>query len=1176
MADMTWTAEQLAAITARNPGILVSAGAGSGKTAVLTERVVSRIFDAADPVDADRMLIVTFTRAAAEEMRQRIAARLRAIQLERPGDRAVARQMILLEQADISTVHAFCQRLIRENFQLLGIESGFRVADDRELGIWREDAAAEVLEEGYAAGEPAFLELVELFAGERDDRQVTRTLLTLYDFVRAHPFYHRWMEQSVAAYHSDAPLLQTPWGEELLAAALDSAAEAARAAAEAVELLEGDPKMEKAYGDALRLLARDTRTVEQALRAGNWDAAVEAVRTRQDIGFKSLRGYDDKEKKEAVTALRDRSQALLDTLKKKLLLSTEAEFAADREALAPLVEQLFSMVARFDERFFERKRRQNALDFSDLEHLTIRLLTGEDGAPTRLARELSERFRQVFVDEYQDTNAVQDLIFRSVSDGGKNLFMVGDVKQSIYRFRQADPAIFLGKKRAFTPWPAPAEEPVAIPLNRNFRSRQEVTEGINFLFDQLMTEPFGGIDYRAGERLEAGAVYPPSPDCGCEVHLLPREKGEGSARDREADYAAGLVAGLLASGTQVSDHGVLRPVRPGDICILLRSVKDKAAVYLEALARQGIGGQGDSGGGFLTSREVSAVVALLRAVDDPLLDVDLAAAMLSPLAAFTPDELAAIRLESPDRPLYACLTLHAARDEKSAAFLRLMHRLRTLAAQQPVSRLILDLYDLTGIEAVARAMENGRQRLQNLRLLPEYAAGFEERGYHGLGAFLRLLDHLAETGGDLEKGQLPPADGGAVTVMSIHKSKGLEFPVVILADCGKRFNTADLAAPALLHSELGFACIRRDPTRRLQYDPLPAAALRSRLDRELRSEELRMLYVALTRARERLILVGTAPGKTADFCRKRAAALVDGRLPASAVREGGSYLEWVTAALLHHPDGASLRDEAGLDTDLVPGCSGRFRVVLPTLDDEEEPVQETALPEPAAPDPARVAELRAAMDYRYPYEQATVTSSKFAISHLAEEVGAVSTPRFTARPSFLYRQGLTPAERGSAMHTFMQFCSYPAAARDAAAERDRLVAESFLTPEEGASLDLGRLAAFFDSPLYRRITAAGRVWREYRFLAVIGEEDLAGLAEAGLGGERTTVQGVADCIFEEDGSLVIVDFKTDRAVSPAELAERYRVQLGLYGRLIGRSLGRPVRECLLYSFALGREVPVEF
>ena len=1177
MGTVTWTPQQLAAITARNPGILVSAGAGSGKTAVLTERVVQLIFDEQQPVDADRMLIVTYTRAAAEEMRERIAAKLRAVQQARPGDHSVARQLILLQKADISTVHAFCQRLVKENFQQLGVESGLRLADEGVLSIGRLAAAAELIEEEYAKEEPGFIGLVELLAEERGDRRLVETLLRLYDFVRAHPFYLQWMEEKLALYAASTPLEQTLWGQELLEQAKGRAAAAAQVLEQAATLLEGDEKLSKAYGDNIRYLNRAAQELAGCLEAGDWNGARAAVTGLAPPRFGALRGYEDEEKKAYATALRDQGKELLAEIAAGLIVCTREEFEEDRAALYPIVEKLFALTRQFDESFTRRKREKNALDFSDLEHLAIRLLAEPDGCggcrPTEKAEELSRHYRQVFVDEYQDTNAVQDMIFSCVSDEGRNLFMVGDVKQSIYRFRQANPDIFLQKKQEFPPYPAAADGPVSISLSQNFRSRREVTEGVNFLFDQVMSRAVGDVDYCLGEQLLPGASYPDASGTGCELHLLRRAESALPSREQEAEYIAGLVERLLREGYQVTDRdGALRPVRPGDICILLRSVKEKANLYVKALEQRGIGGRGDGSAGFLYSREISAVTALLRAIDNPLLDVPLAAAMLSPLFAFTPDELAEIRLEDRRRSLYACLVLHAGKDEKTGAFLKLLQRLRALSAGLPVSQLITELYDCTGFEAVARGMERGEKRLQNLRLLPEYAADYEARGYGGLPAFVRLLDRLEETGGDLAEGSVTAAGEDTVAVMSIHKSKGLEFPVVILADCAKSFNTMDLNAPALLHTELGFACRRRDPQRRLEYGTLPLAAVRARLERELRSEELRMLYVALTRAKERLILVGAPRGELGKYIAGLHVPLEGGRVPVLRAGKASSYLDWVTMALLHHQDGEPLR----LEADLYTGGSlegGQFQVVLADAADTAATEAAEAPPLPPA-DPKLVEQLRAALDYCYPHQQATLISSKFAISHLAEDLGVAEKRRFAARPAFLYKQGLTPAEKGSAVHTFMQFCDYPAAARNAAAEVQRLVQQRFLTPEEGESMDIRRIAAFFSSPLYRRIAGAEQVWREYRFLAVIGEEALHGLAQAELHGCRTTVQGVADCIFQENGSAVVLDYKTDRVGSPEELAARYRVQLGLYGRLLSQALGVPVRQCLLWSFHLGREVEI--
>ncbi|MBS4785630.1 MAG: helicase-exonuclease AddAB subunit AddA [Clostridiales bacterium] len=1181
MGTVNWTEQQLAAITARNPGILVSAGAGSGKTAVLTERVVQRIFDETDPVDADRMLIVTYTRAAAEEMRERIAAKLRAVQQARPEDHSVARQLILLQKADISTVHSFCQRLVKENFQQLGVESGFRIADEKELDIWRREAAAEIIEEEYAAGEESFTELVELLAEERSDRRVIETVLRLYDFVRAHPFYHCWMEEKLELYSGSAPLAETPWGRNLWQQAARRGEAARQSLGQALELLQGDEKLAKAYGENLHYLHRAADTLTRSLAEGNWDAARGAVAGLAPPRFGALRGYEDEEKKARVTALRDRGKKILEEIAGELVVCTESEFQEDRRALYPVVARLFDITRRFDEYFSRRKRDQNALDFSDLEHLAIRLLAeplpGGGYRPTSKAEELSRHYRQVFVDEYQDTNAVQDMIFTCVSDQGRALFMVGDVKQSIYRFRQANPEIFLRKKRSFSPYAPGKTGPVSIDLSRNFRSRREVTDGINYLFEQVMSREVGDIDYREGEQLVPGADYPELRSAGCEIHLLRREDSQRTAREQEAEYIAGLVEEMIRSGSLVTARdGGLRPVRPGDICILLRSMKDKSELYRQALENRGIGSVGDTAGGFLHSREVSAVTALLRAIDNPLLDVSLAAAMLSPIFAFTPDEMAEIRLEGRGRSLYSCVVLHAAKSEKTAAFLRLMQQFRGLSASQSVDRLITSIYDSTGFEAVARAMDGGEKRLQNLRLLPEYAADYGARGYGGLSAFVRLLDRLEESGSDLAEGSVTATGEDTVRIMSIHKSKGLEFPVVILADCAKNFNTMDLSASVLLHTELGFACRRRDRERRLEFGTLPLAAVRAQLEAELRSEELRMLYVALTRAKERLILVGTPRGELSRYIAGLYAPLEDGRVPGETAGAASSYLDWTVAALLHHPDGEPLRLEAEIYTGSdAPPKGSEFRITLADPVPGPENTEREAAG-PIRPDPELTARFREAMEYRYPHQEAVGISSKFAISHLAEEMGVTEKRRFTARPAFLYKQGLTPAERGNAVHTFMQFCDYPAAARDPAAEVERLVRERFITPEEGESIDTERIAAFFSSSLYGRIARADRVWREYRFLAVIGEEELHGLAEAELHGCRTTVQGVADCIFQEGDCAVVLDYKTDRVASPDELAERYRVQLGLYGRLLSRALGMPVTRCVIWSFHLGREVEINF
>lgn len=1177
-----WTAEQANAIGARGGSLLISAGAGSGKTAVLTQRVVELLFDRDHPVDADRMLIVTFTRAAAQEMRQRIARKLGDLLTEDPGNGALRRQLILLERAQISTVHAFCQELIRQNIQRLTLSPDFRIADEKELEIWSDEAAAQVIEQYYEGGDPVFLELVELLSAGRDDRLLQKTVVRLYGFIRSHPFYEDWLEEKLGLYQNVAAVGRTPWGEILLGEARRGLSFALSEIRRALALMEGDEKLTQAYGEAVEDYRRQLEALLPLAALGDWDGLKSALEAFRFLPFGRLVKYEDPQRKARVTACRDVAKETVTTLSQKLLCATEAEFLEDIEDLRPKIACLFALTGDFGRALDERKAQRRAVDFSDLEHLALSLLMekspaglpGEppDYRPTAYAAEVAAGFDAIFVDEYQDTNLVQEYLFKAVSQGEANLFLVGDVKQSIYRFRQAMPELFLEKKERFTPYDG-AHYPAKIDLNRNFRSRKEVTDGINYLFELLMTKELGEVDYAAGEQLIPGADYPPTDAPGCEVHLIDLSESEEEPVKAEAAHVAGEILTLLRSGLLIKDGGAQRPIRPGDIAILLRAPKEKGLAYREALEAVGVEAQADAQRGYLLSREISAVLSLLRVVDNPLLDVELAAALMSPLFSFTPDEMGEIRNLGHQLPFYLALTRAAeGGSARCQAFLALLGELRLTAATAPADEVITRLYDRTGAELLFGALEAGELRRQNLRLLIQHAGDCESRGYRGLSGFLRFVERLTQRGGDLTEASVVGGGGDSISILSIHKSKGLEFPVVFLCDCAKSFNTLDLRQNVLLHPSLGFACVRRDTTDFRQFPTVPMAALRLDLERSGRSEELRMLYVALTRAKERIILTGTVKNPERKMA-ALAGAVEGGRLPPARAAQGGSYLDWVIMALSGHPDGLPLRQLGGWELT-VPPKPARFRLLLtppPGADAARKTDGTGAFT--AEPDETLLAALRALGDFVYPGEAATKLPTKLAISALAHESGAFYG--FRTRPRFLYDSGLTPAEAGSALHKFMQFCDYTAARENPTGEIRRLLELGFLSAPEAGAISPKKLADFFASPLAGRIFAADALHREYRFLAEVGEELLGKYVPLPLHGYKTTLQGVADCIFIKDGKGYVVDYKTDHVKTPEELVERYRIQLLLYRELLEKALDIPIKACIIYSFDLGREILVE-
>lgn len=1189
-----WTPEQQQCIKARGGTLLVSAAAGSGKTSVLVERIVRRITDPEAPTDVDRLLVVTFTRAAAAEMKQRLAAALSARMAEDPDDRRLQRQLMLLPRASISTVHGFCTTLLRENFHLLDLSPQFRVAEDAEAALLRDEAMEEVLEESYAGKDPAFLEIAGLLSSGRNDKGLTRAALRIYDFIQSHPFPEEWLAEQERAYAGgDTPPQDTVWGRAVLGRAIDTLRACAALLDRAIGMAEEEPRMEAAYAPALRAGREAVAAACRALPHASWDESAALLAGLSLPAFGRLVKYEDDRRKQQVTALRDEVKKRLKALP-ALLCGSEAECREDLAALRPLVAALFDVVRRFSARYAEKKTARRMVDYGDLEHGALRLLLARDEQGgirrTPLAEELASRFDEVLVDEYQDTNAAQDALFTALSREERNLFLVGDVKQSIYGFRQAMPDIFIRRRSSYPPFDG-ERFPATITLGDNFRSRREVTDAVNFVFRQLMTPETGGIRYDDREALTPSAPYPPAQGCETTLDLLDTDTlEEGDTRDAaEARLIARRIR-EMAGRFQVTENGASRPARYGDFCILLRSKNAHAAAYAQELNRCGIPAWTDAAGGFFSAPEVAAAVSLLRFIDNPLQDVPLLAVMLSPAFGFTPDDLARIRLRDKASCLYAAVRNMAGAGEadslpaRCAAFLRQIDAYRLLAASLPADRLIHRLYEDSGLLAVAAAGRHGPQRQANLRLLHEQARRFELNGFRGLSAFVRYLDRLERQGMDLPPASLVSEGGDVVRILSIHGSKGLEFPIVFLAGLGGQFNPDSTRGDLLLHAQAGVGLVRRDPETLRQYNTLPRQGVALSIQNSERAEELRVLYVAMTRAKEKLCLVMSLRQPESLLARLAASLGEEETLPAYTVLSARSMGEWILACALRHPSGGLLRSLAGDNgTAILPGTQGDgdescpWRIELCRAPAPEAPAQ--AAEAPALADASADERLRRRLTYRYPYEALGHVPAKLAASDLSDG-GPPVRRQFVARsrPAFISGSGLTPAERGTALHTFMQFADYARAAADPQGEIRRLTERGFLTDVQADCLPLSKIRGFFSSPLYARIAASPRCLREERFTIGLpagryDPEVAAGLPPDGAQ-EPVVVQGIADCVFEEAGGLVIVDYKTDRVSSAQELVQRYAGQLAIYAYALTQTLELPVRECLLYAFALEETVPV--
>ena len=1181
------TNEQQAAVDSRERSLLVSAAAGSGKTKVLVERLFSHV--EREGANLDDFLIITYTRAAASELRGKIAKALNERMERDPGNYHLRQQMLRVYRADIKTVDAFCTSLLRENCHLLGedarghaLRPDFRVLDENEAEVLRGRVLARTLEDFYDHLTSGGTLLADTLGAGRDDSALEQLVLELHAKLQAQPYEDKWLDAQRAFWRAVPEKIEdTPYGKILLNEVGRKARHCKSLLQRAAQEMCANDALNQKYAPAFLDASYQLEALEGKIAQG-WDAARGVT-----IAFPRLAAVKDSDGGE----MKARMKGLWDNCKEtvkgfaELFAASSDEAVEDLRTMAPAMLALIDLTADFSRRYNEEKRRRNAADFSDQEHEAIRLLVAENGEPTELAALVSTRYREIMVDEYQDTNEVQNRIFDAISCKGENLFTVGDVKQSIYRFRLADPRIFLQHYNTWPPLAAADEhESAKLLLSRNFRSRREVLEATNFVFRNVLSREMGELDYGEDEMLRPGASYAESSVCGAEFHLLdlPTQTGEHRVRASEAEaaFVADYIHNMLSSKFPVQDDKTreLRPVREEDIVILMRSPSTRLLDYRRALESRGIRCAADAGEDFFASMEIAVLFSFLQVIDNPRQDVPLIAVLRSPLFGFVPDELAALRSQQRTGDFYDALLL--SEDGHSKAFLAVLRSLRDSAAHLSVRELLSEIYRKCNVLGIFGAMHRGAERKDNLLAFLELSEDFARAGRQGLFDFVRTLrEQLAS--GEAAAMQTTHASSG-VRIMSIHKSKGLEFPVVILSDLARRFSNMDFQSSVLVHPQLGLGPVCVDARRHIQYPTIARQALERTLRREAKAEELRVLYVAMTRAKEKLVMVHTqanAGGRVADMM-----ALSDCPVLPEAVDSGKCMGDWIMLPLLQRSEAGALRAFAGQNSE------GRFfteetpwTVCVHDGLQFAAPVQQSdAAAEERAPQREELPADFAALSYRYPYAEQTAFPAKLTATQLKgraidEEISENTTlpPRLRnlCKPKFLAgKTALTGAERGTALHLVMQdldfFCEPNE--QSVRAQIEAMRAQRKLTEEQAKAADVHAIVQFLRSDLAARIRKSEEVEREYRFSLLRPVRDFSSLDAD----DSVLLQGVVDCFFEEDGELVVVDFKTDH-VSCAQLderAEHYRPQLEAYSMALTRVMGKKVKEKVLYFFSAGEEV----
>ncbi|MFR5994600.1 MAG: UvrD-helicase domain-containing protein [Oscillospiraceae bacterium] len=1171
MIDPNLTDEQRQAVTDGGGSLLVSAAAGSGKTKVLVERLFRRVEE--EHCSVDDFLIITYTRAAAAELRGKIARELSQRVAQQPENVHLRRQLFRVYQADIKTVDAFCGSLLREHIHLLPPVNGrsltpdYRLLDEQEGAALRSRVLDRVMDRFYEAleqGDENAALLAQTLGAGRDDSRLTELVLELYEKLQsqAHPL--QWLQETRnsgnPSQYADGYALWRRSGRPGQWA--DSG--------HRLPGRMGECPNKAAYGPAAAMADAAERLRRAA--ATGWDAA-----GKTDLSFPSLkavRGAENEEVKSRMKALKERFCKELKEVMEPFSTS-QAEHLMDLHVMAPAMLALLDLAAEFIRALQQEKVRRNAADFSDQEHYAVELLLTADGSPTELARQIAESYVEIMVDEYQDTNEVQNCIFSAISRKGGNLFTVGDVKQSIYRFRLAQPEIFLEKYQSYchadTAAPGQARK---ILLTRNFRSRPEVLEATNFIFRHILSQQMGEMDYGPEEQLYPGARFTAAPDRETELHLVSVENTEDEDFDRtrvEADFVAGMVRRMLDDGYPVQgEDGALRPVEPEDIVILMRSPRSRMADFGAAMSRCGIPYSGGERESFFETLEISTVYSLLQIIDNPRQDVPLIAVLRSPLLGFTPDLLAAIRSCGKGDFYDACC---ACPEEPVQDFLAQLQQLRDLAAELPADQLLWQIYDRLHLLGVFGAMEDGELRRSRLLNLCRYASDLAGQGKITV---FELTDYLRSLMTREKEPQIASEqNAGGVQIMSIHRSKGLEFPVVILCDLNHRFNGADQTSPVLVHPRLGLGTERVDTARRVRYPTISKIALAQEMEKEMLSEEMRLLYVAMTRAKEKLILVDCL--KNARSHVQKLSALTELPVPPQVVRSAKTMGDWVLQVLLCSTEAGAIHAWAGIAPPVRESAAG-WRVYLHE--------------NPATPAAARVEEGEGArepafypqlLQGEYTHLEAAriptkITATQLKGRELDQQIAEGAAQRLPvqtefAAPKFMQeQQGLTPAERGTAMHLVMQYLPFDTPARPDAVKEyvHSLVQRRLLTTEQGESINASQIAKFLASDLCRQMRGAVQVWREFRFALLVP----ASIYDPRVQGEEMMLQGVADACFRTAEGLVVADFKTDRLQPGEEIerAERYRPQLEAYSLALSRVLEEPVCRRVLYFFSTGVQV----
>lgn len=1224
---ISWTEEQKAVIECRNRNLLVSAAAGSGKTAVLVERIIRMITEGEEPLRIDQLLVMTFTKAAADEMRERVLKAVDEKLMEDPDNSHLQMQAAMIPYAQITTIDSFCLGIIREHYNKLDIDPAFRVGDEGELILLRADVMKEMLEDCYESGDSLFENFVETYSTGKADKGIEDAIMQVYTFSQSNPWPEEWLDRCRQELDTCdmGHIMETAWMKFLMNDVHLQLSELISQLEAAILVCEEENGPE-AY---LPMLTNDKRMLEQLIKADGYGAFNEQLKAVSFDRLAAIRSKDiDPDKKAYVSAIRDRVKKAVGKLLDLYCFESPDEVLSDLKGTGEAVTMLLHLAGEYARRYQEKKKEKNLVDFNDLEHYALHiLLTGKEGGPvvSDVADELSSQFEEILVDEYQDSNDVQETLINSISRerfGTPNVFMVGDVKQSIYQFRLARPQLFLEKYESYSGEEGKYQK---IELHQNFRSRNEVLESINEVFYQIMTKNLGNIRYTREAALHPGAKFLPCEGRAGERPELLMIHAEGSllkqldeaaadftSRELEAKVIAAKIReltdpsdGLLIWDNKLGGKGGYRRAGYGDMVILLRSLSGWAEDFVSVLMNEGIPAYAERKTGYFTAIEVETVLSMLSIIDNPMQDIPLAAVLKSPIGGVTDAEMAHLMAvwkknakKGQDRGLYGAWNHYLeeyglAEDsdypelaKKLMDFSRLLSGYREKAVCLSIHELLYDLYEGTGYYDYVSAMPAGEVRRANLAMLVEKASAYEKTSYTGLFHFIRYIENLKKYNTDFGEASLA-GEENTVRVMSIHKSKGLEFPVVFLAGMGKKFNKQDAYGKILIDPDLGIGTDYLDLKNRVKAPTLKKHVLRRKMELSAMGEELRVLYVAMTRAKEKLVMTGLdryLDKKLERFCDL---PRFNGQIPFTILSTADSYLDWMLMSLSGKYSASGILKEEGQDTGnlIVKECSVSGLVGREIERQAEKKLTKESLlslDTDKVYDYAFAADLKAAFQFRYPFAADIGLHTKLSVSELKKQgqfTDEEESDFLPTIPAFLMEEGKEEknrgAFRGTAYHRILELLDF-GKVRTKKDLHDAIlqVRKDKRMDEESISLlseDL--LMAFLNSPLGLRMAAAqaeGRLKKEQQFVIGIPACEM----DVGDSDERILVQGIIDAYMEEEGNLVLIDYKTDYLRSGDEqvLIDRYQVQMNYYKRALEQITGKSVKEKVIYSLALKKEV----